>query len=62
MWILQLNDMRFANIENVQAVFRAETREQIEAFLKKETVVQAENRTTGKNAPKANNVGKSLQD
>ncbi len=40
MWILRLNDMRAANIENVQAIFRAETNEQIEAFLEKESVPQ----------------------
>ncbi len=38
MFILQLNDMRSANVENLTAVIRAETKEDIEVFIDKEKV------------------------
>ena len=36
MFILQLNDMRSANVENIQFVARAETKEELEQFLERE--------------------------
>jgi len=39
MWILLLNDMRATtNIENLEPVCKAETREELESFLQRETV------------------------
>lgn len=38
MFILQLNDMRSPNAETLTPVARAETREGLEAFLKRENV------------------------
>jgi len=38
MWVMLLNDMRASNIENIQPRFRAETKEQLLAFLESERV------------------------
>jgi hypothetical protein len=38
MWILFLNDMRFPNIESLAPMFRADTKEQLKAFLERERV------------------------
>jgi len=38
MWVLLLNDMRASNIENIQPCFRAESKEQLRAFLEAESV------------------------
>jgi hypothetical protein len=38
MYVLQLNDMRASNIENVQPRFRADTPEELEAFMQAEKV------------------------
>lgn len=38
MWVLLLNDMRSANIENLQPVFRAETKEALKAFVESQKV------------------------
>lgn len=38
MFVLMLNDMRSSNIENLKPVVRAETAEEIESFLERETV------------------------
>jgi len=38
MFILKLNDMRSSNIENLTFIVRAETREELEQFLERETV------------------------
>jgi hypothetical protein len=38
MWVLCLNDMRASNIENLQPVCRADTREQLESLLHREAV------------------------
>lgn len=38
MWVLLLNDMRHAHIEQLTPVARAETKEQLIAFLQRETV------------------------
>lgn len=38
MWVLMLNDMRSSNIENLQPVFRAETKEKLKEFIEKEKV------------------------
>lgn len=38
MFVLQLNDMRASNVENLRAVARAETKEELEDFMEKEKV------------------------
>lgn len=38
MWILQLNDMRSGKIEYCETVVRAETKEELEAFVEREKV------------------------
>ena len=38
MWILQLNDMRSSNVEIVEPVVKAETREELERFVESERV------------------------
>lgn len=38
MFVLCLNDMRSSNIENLQPIVRAETKAQLEEFLRRETV------------------------
>lgn len=38
MWILRLNDMRTPNIEIMQTVIRAETKEKIESLMANETI------------------------
>ena len=38
MYILQLNDMRAANVENLQPVARAETKEELQRFVNGEKV------------------------
>ena len=38
MWVLFLNDMRMSNIENVEAVARASTREALQAFVESQRV------------------------
>ena len=38
MWILQLNDMRSSNVETMQFVTRAETREELDRFIASESV------------------------
>lgn len=38
MFVLQLNDMRSSNIENIEPVARAETAEALEKFMAGETV------------------------
>ena len=38
MWILQLNDMRAKDVLSLTSVARAETKEELEAFVKQETV------------------------
>ena len=38
MWVLCLNDMRSSNIENLQPVCRANTKEELKAFVAKEKV------------------------
>lgn len=38
MWVLVMNDMRAANVENVQPVFRAEEKQQLIELLMRERV------------------------
>lgn len=38
MWVLYLNDMRSPKIQMLTPVARAETKEQLQAFVKRETV------------------------
>lgn len=38
MWVLMLNDMRAAQIDNLSPIVRAETREQLDAFVAQEKV------------------------
>ena len=38
MFILQLNDMRSSNVENLTAVARAESKEDLEQFMKAEKI------------------------
>ena len=38
MWVLLLNDMRSANIENILAVAKAETKEALVVYLEREKV------------------------
>lgn len=38
MWVLLLNDMRSSQIQNLQPVFRAETKEALKAFVQSQIV------------------------
>ena len=38
MWVLQLNDMRSSKIEILNSVARAKTKEELEAFIERESV------------------------
>ena len=38
MFILQLNDMRSANVENLTVSYRADTKEELDEFIEKEKV------------------------
>lgn len=38
MWVLLLNDMRASNVETQEPVCKAETREELESYLQRETV------------------------